>query len=135
MSMHILPAYYTTTVSKRKTKKKSSKKISQHEIWLLKNGVHPEQIRQKKTVDSSWKIEYSNSMKVDRSTREYDNKELSGNASSCIKRGVMTNLHKEKPEVREEILAKAKRTAPLYSKGGYQYITDGTSLKEIGKKL
>lgn len=132
MSMHILPAYYTTTVSRRK-KKTKQKQLSQHDIWLLKKGLHPEQIKLKKTVDKNWKTEYTNSMMVDRSTRNYDQKQFT--AGDCSKRDIMTNLHKEKPEVREEILQKAKRTAPLYSKGGYQYITDGTSLKEIGKKL
>lgn len=133
MSMHLLPAYWNTNASRKK--KKSSKKITQHDLWLEKQGLSVSQIRKKKTLDSNWKSKYNDSMMVDRSTRHYDNKGLEGNASSCVKRDIMTNLHKEKPEVREEILKKAKRTAPLYSKGGYQYITDGTSLKEIGKKL
>jgi len=135
MSMHILPAYYTTNVSRRKSKKKSTNKISEHDIWLLKKGLHPEQIRLKKTVDLNWKKEYNDNMKVDRSTREYDNKGLSGNVSSCLKRDIMTNLHKEPKHVQDAILEKASRTAPLYSKGPYQLITDGASLKEIGKKM
>ena len=30
---------------------------------------------------------------------------------------------------------KADRTAPAYSKGAYQYITDGTDAKYLGKKI
>ena len=133
MSMHILPAYYTTTVSSRKTKKKVKKNLSSHDLWLLKKGVHPEQIKLKKTVDKTWKEKYNNDMMVDRSTRSYDNKQFT--AGDCSKRDIMTNLHKEPEHVQKEILDKAKRTAPLYSKGPYQFITDGSNLKEIGKKL
>lgn len=133
MSMHILPAYYTTTVSSRKTKKKVKKNLSSHDLWLLKKGLHPEQIKLKKTVDKTWKEKYNNDMMVDRSTRSYDNKQFT--AGDCSKRDIMTNLHKEPEHVQKEILDKAKRTAPLYSKGPYQFITDGSNLKEIGKKL
>ena len=133
MSMHILPAYYTTTVSSRKTKKKVKKNLSSHDLWLLKKGLHPEQIKLKKTVDKTWKEKYNNDMMVDRSTRVYDNKQFT--AGDCSKRDIMTNLHKEPEHVQKEILDKAKRTAPLYSKGPYQFITDGSNLKEIGKKL
>lgn len=133
MSMHILPAYYTTTVSSRKTKKKVKKNLSSHDLWLLKKGLHPEQIKLKKTVDKTWKEKYNNDMMVERSTRSYDNKQFT--AGDCSKRDIMTNLHKEPEHVQKEILDKAKRTAPLYSKGPYQFITDGSNLKEIGKKL
>lgn len=34
-----------------------------------------------------------------------------------------------------EIARKRNRVAPLYSKGAYQYITDDTDPKEIGRKL
>jgi hypothetical protein len=46
----------------------------------------------------------------------------------------MENLHKETPEVQKEIMAKANRTAPAYSKGAYQYITPGADLSDGGKK-
>jgi len=34
----------------------------------------------------------------------------------------------------EEIERKKLRTAPLYNKGGYQYITDETDLSDLGRK-
>lgn len=132
MSMHILPAYFTTTNSRRR-KAKSKKTISQHDIWLMNKGLHPEQIKLKKDIDKNWKKKYNESMIVDRSTRHYDNKQLV--AGDCSKRDIISNLHKEPKHVQEAILEKAKRTAPLYSKGPYQLITDGSSLIEIGKKL
>lgn len=43
-------------------------------------------------------------------------------------------LEREAPEVREAIIAKSKRIAIAYSKGAYQYVTDETDAKTIGKK-
>lgn len=43
-------------------------------------------------------------------------------------------LAKESPEVREAIIAKSKRIAIAYSKGAYQYVTDETDAKTIGRK-
>jgi hypothetical protein len=37
-------------------------------------------------------------------------------------------------EAANEIISKSKRISIAYSKGSYQYITDGTDLKTIGKK-
>jgi hypothetical protein len=46
----------------------------------------------------------------------------------------MANLANESPQTRKEILNKAKRIAPAYSKGAYQYITPKSDLTDIGKK-
>lgn len=35
----------------------------------------------------------------------------------------------------KEIALKKQRVAPLYNKGGYQYISDGEDLTTIGKKI
>ena len=120
--MHILPAYYTTTVSKRKLSRKSkakSKLVSDHDRWLLSKGLHPDQIKMKKTVDENWKKKYTEDMKVDR--EGYVSSGLSGSKSSCAKRDIMTNLHKEPEHVQKEILRKASLVMPLYNKGGLQY--------------
>lgn len=132
--MHILPAYYTTTnTRKRKQKSKSnSKLISDHDRWLLKNGVHPQQIKIKKTVDKNWKQEYTEGMKIDRSG--YVSSGMSGSASSCAKRDIMTNLHKEPKHVQDAILEKASRVMPLYNKGGLQLLSPKDDLTQIGTK-
>ncbi len=43
-------------------------------------------------------------------------------------------LAAEPKEIRDEIIAKSKRVAISYSKGAYQYISDETDIKEIGRK-
>lgn len=132
MTMHLLPAFYTTTVGKRKTKSKP-KTASQvaYDIWLVKQGLSPAQLKSKKTVDSNWKTEYTNSIKVD---RKYESSGMSGSKDACVRRGVMSNLHKEPEHVRKEILDKASRCMPLYNKGGLQYATPDTDMKTVGTK-
>ncbi len=49
MTMHMLPAYYTTTNTKRK-KNKAQNLNPEHEIFLLKHGVHPDQIGSRRTM-------------------------------------------------------------------------------------
>jgi hypothetical protein len=138
MSMHILPAYYTTTVSKRKLSRKAtakSKLVSDHDRWLLSKGLHPDQIKSKKdkkSLDLSFRKGYNESMVVDRSTRHYDNKKLV--AGDCSKRDIMTNLHKEPEHVQKEILKKASLVMPLYNKGGLQYAGPDVDLTTVGTK-
>jgi hypothetical protein len=131
MTMHILPAYYTTTnTRRRKAKVKSAP--TKHDLWLMKNGVHPDQIKLKKGVDKNWKTRYTNDMMVDRS--DYVSAGMSGSASSCVDRSLMSNLHKEPEHVRKAILDKASRVMPLFNKGGLQYATPDTDMTQVGSK-
>lgn len=131
MTMHLLPAYFTTTSNTKKKKSKPSKSDVEHQKWLQKQGLSPEQLKRKKSVDSNWKEEYTSSIRVD---RRYKSLGMSGTKDSCIKRGVMNNLHKEPEHVRKEILDKASRCMPLYNKGGLQYATPETDMKTVGTK-
>ena len=133
MSTQILPAYYTTTnLRQRKSKSKVTGQVSKHDLWLRKNGVHPDQIRAKKTVDVGWKKRYNETMVVE--GNDYESAGMSGNSASCLKRDIMTNLHKEPENVRKEILMKASRVMPLFNKGGLQYATPGEDLTQVGSK-
>lgn len=132
--MALLPIYYTTTnLQKRKSKKINT---SEHEEWLSKMGLTPKQIRSKKTVNASWRSEYSASLQVDRSTQHHEKtlQEIcDGGINATANRSVMANLHKESEATREAILDKAKRVMPLYNKGGLQVLTDSDDLKCLNK--
>ena len=130
--MALLPAYYTTTNYRKRKQRKHDR--SEHDAWLEKMGVTVKQIKAKKSKDTSWASEYKESLRVERSTKDYDKPLSEVCNGSTPNRSVMANLHKENEETRKAILAKAARTAPLYSKGPYQYITDGTNLDDVGKK-
>ena len=130
--MPLLPVYYTTTNLRKRKQRKHDR--SEHDKWLESMGVTPKQIKAKKTKNTSWRSQYSDSLKVDRSTQEHERPLSEVCNGTTANRSVMANLHKESEETRKAILAKAARTAPLYSKGPYQYITDGTNLEDVGKK-
>jgi len=129
--MPLLPVYYTTTNLRKRKARKPSKSAREHEAWLKSIGLHISQLPKKRKAVNSIK-ECAEVLKVDRS--DYVSTGIKGTKYACAKRGVMANLHKEPQHVQEAILAKAARTAPLYSKGPYQYITDGTNLEDVGKK-
>jgi hypothetical protein len=129
--MHLLGPWFTTTKTNTKSKSKPQQ-LTKHDVWLLKNGVHPEQIKIKKGVDLNWKKEYTKNMKVDQS--DYVSAGMSGSAFSCAKHNIMSNLHKEPEHVRREILEKASRVMPLFNKGGLQYATPETDLTQVCSK-
>ena len=132
MSMHLEKAFLTTTRYGGKKKRSNSKRLAEatdkHNAWLRERGLHPEQ----RTLQKAFKGKYENAIP------DYnvgDNRvQLSNSVGNGYKKGIMANLHKESPAVQREILDKAKRTAPAYSKGAYQYITPGADLTDIGKK-
>lgn len=131
--MALLPVYYTTTnLRKRKSKKTNT---SEHDRWLSNMGLTPKQIKAKKSSNTSWKSEYSESLKVDRSTKEHDSHSvIAGPASAAANRSIMANLHKESEETRASILEKAARVMPLYNKGGLQLLSPKDDLTTVGTK-
>ena len=64
----------------------------------------------------------------------YSTKSLQEMVSPCPKRDIWERTRNESDEVKEAIRQKAARTAPAYSKGALQYITDGDDLKTLGRK-
>jgi hypothetical protein len=133
MTMHLLPAFYTTTVSrkpKRSNNKRQALARAEHEAWVqsMTGGKKAD----KKVLDFKWKQRYNSDMMVDRSN--YVSAGMSGSASSCTNRSLMSNLHKEPEHVRKEILAKASRVMPLFNKGGLQYATPETDMTQVGSK-
>jgi hypothetical protein len=132
MTMHLLPAFFTTTGSSKKNKKKVKTKAQiEHEKWLEKRGLSPSQLKDKKKLDPNWKEEYTSALKVE---RKYSSSGMSGSSDSCVKKDIMTRLHKEPEHVRREILEKASRVMPLFNKGGLQYATPETDMKSVGTK-
>lgn len=132
MTFHLVGPYLTTTkYTRKKTKSKNAKQrdsLAKHNKWLAQQGLTTNQIQErKKQIGKS-----NGNVLPDYST---DNPyQLSNSIGLGFKNDIMTNLHKETPEVQALILEKAKRTAPAYSKGAYQYITSTANLSDLGNK-
>jgi hypothetical protein len=133
MTMHLLPAFYTTTNTRKRkpgNNKRQALARAEHEAWV--QSMTGGRKADKKVLDFKWKQRYTNDMMVDRSG--YVSAGMSGSASSCTDRSLMSNLHKEPEHVRKEILAKASRVMPLFNKGGLQYATPETDMTQVGSK-
>ena len=137
MSMHLCPVFVTTTNTRRTTyvrKPKMTGKaklaLAAHQQWIesMTKNVKAD----KKVLDKLWRKSYNENMVVDRS--DYVSSGMSGSASSCVDRSLMSNLHKEPEHVRKEILDKASRVMPLFNKGGLQYATPGEDMTQVGTK-
>ena len=59
MTMHRLPAYYTTTNTRKKKKPTENKRIlaarAEYEKFLRKQGCHPDQLKKKPKKFVEWK--------------------------------------------------------------------------------
>ena len=133
MTMHLLPAFYTTTTTRKRkpgNNKRQALARAEHEAWV--QSMTGGRKADKKVLDFKWKSRYTSDMMVDRSG--YVSAGMSGSASSCVDRSLMSNLHKEPEHVRKEILAKASRVMPLFNKGGLQYATPETDMTQVGSK-
>lgn len=108
--------------------RKSKRRIkadAEHAAWLKERGLDRATLR-RKLLESGNGIEFPE--------YPYTKVQYSNVVGSGIKRGVMSNMHREAPEVKNEILAKASRVMPLYNKGGLQYCTPETDLTMVGSK-
>ncbi len=94
---------------KKKLSVKQLKAKAEHEKWLTSIGAHPKQLATKKNDYKNEKPKYV-----------LDNAKLSNKIEDGGRAtGVMANLYKEKPHVRNQIIAKASSVTQLYNKGGY----------------
>jgi len=132
MSMHLVGPYMTTTQYNRRRKKSNSKRAAEseakHNEWLAKQGLTTNQIKLKKAFIGNVR----HTIQSDDDTRS--SPKLSNSVGNGFKKGIMENLHKERPEVQKEILYKASRCMPLYNKGGIQYATPGEDMTQVGTK-
>jgi len=130
MSMHLAPVYFNDVGSTKRKPSKSkrlAKATADHDKWLKDRGLHPSQRDLQRAFKGRRVVDLPD-LKVEAKH------ELSNGIGNGFRRGIMENLHKESKEVRDQILEKANRCAPHYSKGAYQYITSETSAHDIGKK-
>ena len=131
MSTQIMPAYFTTTrVRKVSTGKPQTAAQKKHAAFIA--SMTKGRVKDKNLLEKQFKDQYRENMVID--TSNYNSAGMSGSVNACAKTDIMTKMFNEKPEVQKQILAKAARTAPLYSKGPYQYIGGGQDLTDLGRK-
>jgi hypothetical protein len=126
--MQLMKPYFTTTKTGRSTKPsaKQQQAKAEHEAWLRKNGVHPEQLTKAKL--------HKNALPTYKTEKtQLSNTIVDGGRAS----GIMANLYKEPEHVRKQILAKVASVTPLYNKGGYAVAvkSDGNCLGSRSRRM
>ena len=132
--MHLVGPYLTTTKYAGKGKKpadtaKLRKAAVDHEEFLRKQGLHKDQLDQRKKNFKKSKVRPL-SEGLPEMPALSNNLHVNGGFQNTM----MTHLHKESKEVQQEILNKASRLIPLYNKGPVQYVSPGEDLKTLGSK-
>lgn len=116
---------------KSKKKVRSSRKLAQasqdHDAWLRKKGVHPDQLAAKR-VGTRAKQDIATPGYVYEPRRP----KTSDKVGNGFDTGIMAKLHLEPVHVQQEILKKAQRIESLYNKGPSMYVTDGTDTTMLG---
>jgi len=126
---------YPNYKPKRSKMTKADKaQLNEYNDWRVQNKLPSVTSLKAKTYTRSFK-EYKPKASEYRTTEHIKSIE-SIDAIVCGRSSIMDpiNLNREPEHVREAILAKSKRIAQMYNKGGYQYITDDIDVKTIGTR-
>ena len=120
---------YTTTRSSKKPNRPKRQEAEEYNRWLKSvnpSGQKPSKPSGKLTQNKPYRRGYEEALAIP----SVD----TGKASVLGVKSIMDpfNLQKESEEVQEAIIAKSKRVAIAYNKGGYQYLTDDTDPTTLG---
>jgi len=127
MTMHLLGPHFNNHGSgKRKLNAKQLRAKAEHETWLRRNNVHPDQLAKAKQYRSPLP-----SYKVDEV--KLSNTVVDGGRA----KGIMANLYKESAHVQTQVMAKVAGVTQLYNKGGYGVAvpSDGNCLGSRSRRL
>lgn len=120
---------YTRQTS-RKKKKKITKKLlrarKEHNVFLRSVGYVK--------VKTRYVYDFPD-LSVKPMPPTSDNLYTNGGFKRTVDDWKWKKSRKESPETIKELTRKKERTAPIWNKGGYQYITDGEDTKTLGRKV
>ena len=139
MSMHLVgPALNTNGNTKKKRSNAELKAQANHNAWLRKQGIHPDQLAAKaKPKSRTLKLD----LVQDRDSAPCSNGFAPGGAKKSVFDSEWQKTYEDDPEMAERetiALAKAQalksRLSPIYNKGPVQLVTAGLSPKDFGKR-
>ena len=137
--MHILPPHINNIGNtKKKPSAKQQKSKKEHDAYLRKMGVHPDQLALKNSVKKSAPKPVVR--KIDTGL-PCSNTFVPAGEKRSVFDNEWKNTYQDNPEMAErerialaEAQAKKARVMPLFNKGGLQVITDGLKMTELGKR-
>ena len=130
----MIQIYMNSSPKKNKMTKVQKAALNEYNEWRSKNNMSKVSSLKAKTYSRGF-LEYKPKSSDYRTTQHIKSVE-SDSKAVCGRNSIMDpiNLNREPEHVREAIVAKSKRIAQMYNKGGYQYITDDIDVKTIGTR-
>lgn len=127
-------AFITSPKKKKKMTKQEKATLVEYNKWRKQNGLEETNTLKAKKFIRSF-TEYRPKATYIRSSSHVKSLEAI-TPITCARTSIMDrmSLDKEPEHVREQIVAKSKRIAQMYNKGGYQYITDDVDITTIGTR-
>lgn len=138
--MHLVgPALNTNGKTKKKPTPAQLRAKAEHEAWLKKQGLHPDQLAAKQSNKKPAKLK-SWKGAVD-SSAPCSNGFALGGAKKSVFDSEWQNPYEDDPEMAQreaQALAKAQalksQIMPLYNKGPTQLMTSGLKMTDLGKR-
>ena len=141
--MHLVHPGLSTTNTKQKKKKLTKAQIeaaAKLDAWRRKNGVHPDQLAEKRSKQSAKKLQPW--LTIDTKSSPVSNGFAPAGAKKSIFDSQWQRTYEDDPVMAEreaEALKAAEalktQVAPAYSKGAYQLITKNADIKTLGRKV
>jgi hypothetical protein len=115
-------------------KEREAKQQNERSVATLRNSINTMQLFGSVVVPSDRCAQMPTNTRYEMDST----KTISSNTSTTVPANVRAKLSPEMEEreriAQVEAKRKAKRVAPLFNKGAYQFITDDTDPKTIGRK-
>lgn len=109
-------------MTKRTISRRLALALEHHKRWLRRRGIRPPSRRDRQR----WADEYVETLRTGRLPDRFEQHPLAGGADATADRSLLARLHHEPQRVQDEVRRKMQRVAPIFNKGGLQYVTDGT---------
>lgn len=117
-------------------REQQAKQNKEKELKKLKSSINDMKLFGISKEAPDHKPNYDHPRYVSDSTRCIrSNNDMSGTMYINVKDDLSPEMLAREAVAQEEIKRKRKRVAPAYNKGGYQYITDDTDPKTLGRKI
>lgn len=111
--------------------KRLVKAREEHDKFLMKMGIHPSQLKERKKMGNYYGVRRKAAKPVeDKSFLE----DISAYRNTGGVKGILANIHNEPAHVQRQIRELQSRVMPLYNKGGLQLASKNEDLSTVGAR-
>lgn len=111
--------------------KRLARARDEHDTFLMKMGVHPSQLKEKKKMGNFYGTRRKQSKPIETKVFLED---LSAYKNTGSVKGILANIRNEPEHVQRQIRELQSRVMPLYNKGGLQLASKNEDLSTVGAR-